>query len=73
MDPQRMKQAYERLQLLDERLGYALRSRGSGPMYRPGVEQLDEKVRHLTEYTTELKDIVQELFLALASRPQQGS
>lgn len=73
MDPQRMKEAYERLQLLDERLGYHLRARGGGPMYRPGTEQLEEKLRHLTEYTVELKDILQDLFLALAARPKQGS
>ena len=72
MDPQRMKRAYEKLQVLDERLTYKVRSAagGGGGFSRPGVEQLDERMRHLAEYTVELKEIVAELFVAIGSRPK---
>ncbi len=65
MDPQRLKSAYERLQLLDDRLTYKIRPHGGGLM-RPSGEQLEEKMRHLAEYTVELKDILNEVILAFA-------
>ncbi|MCB1055018.1 MAG: hypothetical protein KDD11_05845 [Acidobacteria bacterium] len=70
MDPQRLKQAYQRLESLDERLTYKVRPRGGGGLTRPSVEMLEEKHRHLAEYTVELKEIVQELIVAIATRPQ---
>ena len=75
MDPQRMKRAYEKLQVLDERLTYKVRaaSGSGGGFSRPGVEQLEERLRHLAEYTVELKEIVGELFVAIGSRPKPPS
>ncbi len=65
MNPQRLKSAYERLQLLDERLTYKIRPRG-GSLMRPSGEQLEEKMRLLAEYTVELKDVLNEVILAFA-------
>jgi hypothetical protein len=64
-----MREAYERLRLLDERLGFQLRPHRSGSLVRAGTEQLEERLRHLTDYTVELRSIVEELFVALGSRP----
>ncbi len=69
MDPQKMKEAYERLRLLDERYAGRFSRHGGGSLMRPGLEQLEDHLRHLTHYTVELRDIVEELFLALATRP----
>jgi len=69
MDPQRMKDAYQMLQSLDERLTHKIRPRAGGPLVRPSPEHLEQAVRDLATYTIELKEVVQELFLALASRP----
>lgn len=68
MDPQRLKQAYEQLQSLDERLTYRVRPRTGGGMVRPDTEQLDERLRDLATYTIELKEIVSEVVLAIATR-----
>lgn len=67
MDPQRVKEVYERLELLDDRLGYRLRARG-GPA-RATPEQLEEKVRDLSEYASELRSLVKDLIVALTARP----
>jgi len=69
MDPQRLKDAYQKLQLLDERLTYKVRPK-AGSLSRPTVEQLEQSLRDLSTYTIELKDIVQELFLAIAGKPK---
>lgn len=69
MDPQRLKAAYEKLKLLDERLTYKVRPRSGGPLTRPSHEQLEATVRDLATYTVELKEVVEELFVAIASRP----
>jgi hypothetical protein len=71
MDPNRLKQAYAKLRALDERLTYKVRPRsgGTGLLARPTADQLEEKVRDLADYTLELKDVVQELILAIGSRP----
>ncbi len=68
MDPQRLKEVYERLELLDDRLGHKLRHRGSVPG-RLSLEQLEDRVRDLTTYTTEMRDLVRELIQAIAARP----
>ncbi|HRC84788.1 MAG TPA: hypothetical protein PK413_04180 [Thermoanaerobaculia bacterium] len=70
MDPQRMKEAYERLQLLDERYASRLPRRERNLMHRPGLEQIEEQMKHLTSYTFELRDILEELFLSFASAPR---
>ncbi|HEV8630649.1 MAG TPA: hypothetical protein VGV61_10060 [Thermoanaerobaculia bacterium] len=67
MDPNRFKEAYGRLELLDDRLSYKVRSgakaRGTSP------EQLDVRVRDVAEMVLELKDILREVMLAIASKP----
>jgi hypothetical protein len=68
MDPQRVKDVYERIEALDDRLGHRLRHRGGGPG-RLSLEQLEDRVRDLTSYTTELRDLVRDLIQALAARP----
>jgi len=67
MDPQRVKDVYERLELLDDRLGHRLRARG-GPA-RATPEQLEEKVRDLSEFASELRTLVKDLIVALTVRP----
>jgi hypothetical protein len=68
MDPQHLKNAYERLQRLDDRLSYKIRP-PSGGLTRPGADQLEERMRHLSEFSLELKEIVHEMLLAFA-RPK---
>ncbi len=68
MDPNRFKEAFAKLEVLDDRLSYKVRSksiqnRSSEP------ERLDERVRDVAEYVLELKDIVRELMLAIAGKP----
>lgn len=70
MDPQRLKDAYQKLQLLDERLTYKVRPKSTGSLSRPTVEQLEQNLRDLSAYTIELKEVVQELFLAIAGKPR---
>jgi hypothetical protein len=69
MDPQKLKDAYQKLQTLDERLTFKVRPRSGGPMTRPNPEQLEQSLRDLASYTVELKEVIQELFLAIAGRP----
>ena len=68
MDPQRLKDAYFRLEALDERMTYKLKSRSSG-MIRPSIEQLDERMKDLADYTIELKGIVRDICLSFARKP----
>ena len=68
MDPNRFKEAYAKLELLDDRLTYKVRSksiqnRSSEP------EKLDERVRDLAEMVLDLKDVVRELMLSIAAKP----
>ena len=70
MDPQRMKDAYQKLQSLDERMTHKIRPRAGGGLVRPSQEQLEQSMRELATYTVELKEVVQELFLAIAGKPQ---
>jgi hypothetical protein len=69
MDPQRLKDAYQKLQSLDERLTHKVRPRPGGGLVRPTPEQLETAMRDLASYTIELKEVIQELFLAIASKP----
>ena len=73
MDPQRLKDAYQKLQLLDDRLTHKVRPRAGGAMVRPTPEMLEQSMRDLANYTIELKEIVQELFLSIAGKPQPPS
>jgi hypothetical protein len=71
MDRERLKESYERLRLLDERLTYKVRpGRSVAPMHRPSADQLEERLRDLAEYTVELRALVEELFLALGTGPK---
>lgn len=70
MDPQRLKDAYQRLQSLDERLTHKVRPRSAGSLSRPTQEQMEQSLRDLATYTVELKEIVQELFLSIAGKPK---
>jgi hypothetical protein len=74
MDPQRLKDAYQKLQSLDERMTYKVRPRSGGPLAsRPGTEQIEQSLKDLASYTVELKEVVQELFLAIASKAAAGT
>jgi hypothetical protein len=67
MDAQRFKDAYERLETLDERLTHKLRPRSS--LKQPSIEQLSEQMRDAQQYLVEMKDIVRDLFQAIAAKP----
>lgn len=69
MDPDRLKEAYQQLEVLDDRLSYKIRPR-EGSMVSPTVDQVDAKLKDLASYTLELKDILREFMLAFAKRPQ---
>lgn len=68
MDPQRVKEVYERIELLEDRLGHRLRHRGAGPG-RLSIDQLEDRLRDLTTYTSELRELVRDLIQAIAARP----
>lgn len=70
MDPQRLKDAYQKLQLLDEMHTHKVKPRVGGALVRPSQEMLEQQMRDLASYTVELKEVVQELFLAIAGRPK---
>ncbi|HEX7182393.1 MAG TPA: hypothetical protein VF756_11160 [Thermoanaerobaculia bacterium] len=70
MDPQRLKDAYQQLQALDDRLTHKVRPRPGGALVRPTPEMLEQNLRDLATYTVELKEVVQELFLAIAGKPK---
>jgi hypothetical protein len=67
VDPNRFKETFARLELLDDRLTYRVRSRAQARGTTP--EQLDERMRDVAEFVIELKDIVRELMLAIAGKP----
>jgi hypothetical protein len=66
MDPNRLKEAYQRLEALDDRLTFKIRPRSG--FTQPSTEQIDAKVKDLAEYTLELKDILREVILSFARR-----
>lgn len=70
MDPQKMKEAYQKLESLDERLTYKIRSRGT--TVQPTTDQLNQKLNDLASYSIELKEILQEFMLAFATRRSDG-
>lgn len=73
MDAQRLKEAYQKLQSLDDRLTHKVRPRPGGSLVRPSPEHLEVAMRDLATYTIELKEIVQELILAIAGRPKDST
>ena len=70
MDAQRLRDAYQKLQSLDDRLTHKVRPRAGGPLMRPSPDHLEQGLRDLAAYTVELKEVVEELFLSIASRPK---
>jgi uncharacterized protein involved in exopolysaccharide biosynthesis len=64
MDPQKLKEVYERLELLDDRLGHRLRAR-PGPA-RQSIEQIEDRLKEVAEYTVELRELVRDLVLCFA-------
>jgi len=70
MDAQRLKDAYQRLLSLDDRLTHKVKPRAGGSLVRPSPEHLELALRDLATYTVELKEIVEELVLAIAGRPK---
>ncbi len=71
MDSQRLKAAYQKLQSLDDRMTYKVRPRG-GALTRPSPEQLETALRELAAYTVELKEVVEELFVAIGSQAKKA-
>jgi hypothetical protein len=70
MDAQRLRDAYQKLQSLDDRLTHKVKPRPGGPLVRPSPDHLELALRDLAAYTVELKEIVEELILAIAGRPK---
>ena len=73
MDTKRFQEAYEQLKVLDDRLTYKVRPRRGGSMGRMTLEQLEEKQRDLAEYAIGIREIVQELFEAIAGKSSSAS
>lgn len=71
MDPNRLKEAYQQLESLEDRLSYKIRPR-SESMITPTVEHVDAKLRDLATFTLELKDIVREFMLSFAKPKAPG-
>ncbi|MEJ2085374.1 MAG: hypothetical protein P8Y44_06815 [Acidobacteriota bacterium] len=67
MDAKRFQEAYEQLQVLDDRLTYKVRPR-RGAMGRLTQEQLEEHQRALAEYAIGIREILQQLFEAIAAK-----
>ena len=65
-----MRDAYQKLKSLDDRLTHRVRPRPGGALVRPSPDQLEHSLRDLASYTVELKEVVEELFLAIAGRPK---
>ena len=68
MDPNRFKEAFAKLEVLDDRLAYKVRSK-SIQSRSTEPERLDERLRDVAEMVLELKDVVRELMLAIAAKP----
>ena len=67
MDPNRFKETFAKLEVLDDRLSYKVRKAMQNRSTEP--EKLDERVRDVAEMVLELKDVVRELMLAIAAKP----
>lgn len=69
MDPKRLKEAYQQLETLEDRLAYKIRPRSS-MVSSPTTEQLDKKLTDIANFTLELKDILREVILSFAKQRQ---
>lgn len=71
MNAEKLKEVHARLEALDDRLGHRIRARG-GPS-RATLEQVEDKLRDVAEYASELRELVHEFLLAFATRkPPSG-
>ncbi len=68
MDAQRFKDAYAKLQAADDRLTYKVRPRRGHS--RLTIEQLEDRNSDLADLVLELKDVMDELFQAIAGQPK---
>ncbi|MEM8932098.1 MAG: hypothetical protein AAGE94_13040 [Acidobacteriota bacterium] len=65
-----MKEAYQRLESLDDRLSYKIRPKGG--FTQPSQDQINAHLNDVANYTLELKDILREFMLSFATkRPPQ--
>ncbi|MDX1631815.1 MAG: hypothetical protein R3234_08130 [Thermoanaerobaculia bacterium] len=71
MDPKRFKETYTKLELLEDRLSYKIRSRSVRSRSAPSIDNLDDRLKDVAEFTLELKDVVKELMQAIAAKPQE--
>jgi hypothetical protein len=72
VDPNRFKETFARLEALDDRLTYRIRQKSVKARSAATPEQLDERIRDVAEMLLDLKDIVRELMVAIASKPGSG-
>jgi hypothetical protein len=63
MEAQSLKDVYDRLELLEDRLGHKLRRPTTA---RATAEQLEDRLKELVAYTTELRELVRDLVLCFA-------
>ena len=69
MDPLKMKEAYQRLEALDERLTYKVRPKKHS-MVQPSPDQINAHLSDVAEFTLELKDILRDFMLSFAAKPK---
>ena len=69
MDPQKMKEAYQRLEALDDRLTYKVRPKKHS-MVQPSPDQINTHLGDVAEFTLELKEILRDFMLSFAARPK---
>ena len=69
MDPKKMKEAYDRLETLDDRLAYRVRPK-THTMVQPTPDQINKHLDDVAEFTLELKDILRDFMLCFASKPK---
>ena len=72
MDPDRFRAAYQHLQNLDERLSHKVRPRSHRGFGHATPEQIEERMRDLADYTLELKEVMDEMFQAIAAAPPRA-
>lgn len=65
MDVTKLNHVYQRLDLLDDRLTHRVRPRQPANMGRLNPQLMEERVKDLSQYTVELKEIVRELVESL--------
>ena len=66
MDPAKLQAVYQRLDMLDDRLSHRVRPRQPVNMGRLTPQLMEERLRDLSEFSIELKDIVRDLLRSIA-------